>query len=100
MNMLFGLKGAASASFQRVMHKALRDVQFCVVAYIDDILICRPSWETHLTHLWWILEALRQAGLAANLKKSKLGQKTVQYLGFCIRQGKFWAIPNKVAAPL
>lgn len=36
--MPFGLNGT-TASFQRVMDKALKGVQDCVVAYIDDILV-------------------------------------------------------------
>lgn len=63
---------------------------------MDDILLFSPSWDTHLTYLQQVLDALR-AGLMVNLKKRKLGQETVQYLGFCIGQGKIWAIPNNVA---
>lgn len=32
-----------------------------------------------------------------NLKTNKLGQQTVQYLGFCIGQGKVWAVPDNEA---
>lgn len=71
--MPFGLNGAA-ASFQRVMGKDLKSVQDCAIAYIDDILIYSPLWDSHVTHL---LQALRQTGLTVNLKKSKLGQTTV-----------------------
>lgn len=94
--MPFSLNGAA-ASFQRVMDKALRGVQDCAVTYINDILIYSPSWEVHMTHIRWILDALRQTGLTVNLKKSKLGQRAIQYLGFHIRHGKIWAGPDKVA---
>lgn len=45
-----------------------------------------------------VLEALRKAGLTATLKKSQLRHAAVQYLGFCVGQGKIWAIPDKVAA--
>lgn len=45
--MPFGLNGAV-ASFQWVMHKALKGVQDYAVAYIDDILIYSPSWEAHM----------------------------------------------------
>lgn len=93
--MPFGLNGAAT-SFQSVMDKALRGMQDCAVTYINDILIFSPSWDAHLAHLKQVFDALRQTRLTVHLKKSKLGQQTVQYLGFCIRQGKIWAIPNKV----
>lgn len=81
--MPFGHNGI-TISFQRVMDKALRGVQDCALVYIDDILIFSPS-------------TLRLTGLTVNLKKSKLGQQTIQYLGFCIGQGKIWAVPNKMA---
>lgn len=95
--MHFGLNGA-TASFQRVVDKVSRGVQDCTVAYVDDILVFTPSWEAHLTHLWRVLEVLRQIGLTANLKKTRLGQMSIQYLVFCIGQGRIWAVSDKVAA--
>lgn len=71
-----------AASFQRVMDKALRVMQDCAVAYIDDIF--NSSWEAHMTHLRQALKVLWRRGLTANLKNSQLGQEAVQYLGFCI----------------
>lgn len=95
--MPFGLNWAVS-SFQQVMDKALRGAQDCAVAYIDDILIFSPSSDAHMTHLCWVLDALRHNKLTVNIKKSKLGQPKVQYLGFCIGYGRIWAIPDNVAA--
>lgn len=51
-----------------------------------------------MAHFRWVLNALRHTGLTFNLKKSKLGQQMVRYLGFCIGQGRVWAIPDNVAA--
>lgn len=67
------------------------------MAYIEDILIFSLSWKAHLVNIRRVIEALRKIGLTVNLKKSKIGQQTVQYLGFCIGQEKIWAIPDKVA---
>lgn len=92
--MPFGLNRAA-ASFQRVMDKVLNGVQDCAIAYIDDILIHSSSWDAYMIHLQRVLDALQQAGLTVNLKKSKLGQ---QYLGFHIGHGRIWAGPDKMAA--
>lgn len=94
--MPFGLHGAA-ASFQKVMDKTLKDIHDCAVAYIDDILVFSENWETHLHHLRKVFQALQQAGLTANRKKSHLGFCSVQYLGFWIGNGQIWAIPDKVA---
>lgn len=96
MMMPFWLNGAA-ASFQRVMDKALKGVEDYAVAYIVDILVYSPSWAAHVEHLCRVLNALRRAGLMVNLKKSKLGQRSVQYLVFHIGYGKIWAGPFKVA---
>lgn len=95
--MPFSLNGAA-APFQRVMDQTLKQVQDCAVAYIDDILTYSPSWVTHITHLHRVLQALRQTRLMVNLKKSKIGQDSVQYLSFHIGKGKIWAGSDKVAA--
>lgn len=81
-NMLFWLNGVV-ASFQRVMDKALSGMQDCVFAYVNDIFFS-PSGEALMTHLRWVLEALRRIGLTANLKKSCVGHTVVQYLCFCI----------------
>lgn len=95
--MPFGLN-EATVSFQRVMDKALKGVQDCAVTYLDDILIYSLSWESHLLHLCRVLQVLHHTGLTVNLRKSKVGQSTVQYLGFCVGQGQIWAVPDKVAA--
>lgn len=68
------------------------------MAYIDDILIFSPSWDAHVVHLRQLPDALRNARLTVNLKKSKLGQQTVQYLGVCTGCGKIRAVLDKVAA--
>lgn len=59
----FGLHGDV-ASFKRVMDRALKPVQDCAVAYIDDILIFSPSWEAHIKHLCRVLTALCGTALA------------------------------------
>lgn len=95
--MPFGLHGAA-ASFQRLMDHTLRAVSYCAVVYIDDILVFSHSWEEHKRHLRRVVEALWQAGLAANRKKSQIGQTAVQYLGFNIGGGKVWPVQDNVEA--
>lgn len=51
-----------------------------------------------MMHLRRVLEALQQTALMINLKKSMLGQRTIQYMGFHIGHVKIWVGPNKVAA--
>lgn len=47
--MTFGLRNAAQ-SFQRYIHRVLKDLDF-VFVYIDDILIASESVEEHKLHL-------------------------------------------------
>lgn len=56
--MRFGLNGAAT-SFQQVMDKALKGVQDCAIAYIDDILIYCLSREAHMIHIHRVLAILQ-----------------------------------------
>lgn len=96
--MPFSLHGAA-ASFQGVMDKALKGMQDHAVAYIDDILIYNPLWEAQMDHIRKVLDDLWQTGPTVNLKTSKLGQSTVQYLGFHIGHGKISDWSRKGSGP-
>lgn len=62
------------------MDKALKDVKYCAIAYIDDILVFSSTGEVHLAHLRQVFHALQKAGLMANHRKSHLGCSSVQYL--------------------
>lgn len=88
----------AVVSFQRIMDKSLKGVKECAMAYIDDSFVFSPTWVEHLAHLRRVLQALHQARLMANQKKSHIGCTSVQYLGFWIEQGRIWVVPNKVEA--
>lgn len=73
-------------------------VQACAFTNIDNTLVSSSTWEEHLSHLRWVPQAHRQAGLTANQKEGHLGRTTVEYLGFKIGQGRVWALPGKVEA--
>lgn len=45
----FGLHNA-SQTFQRLIDKVIRDLEFCEV-YLDDVLVVSSSEEEHLRHL-------------------------------------------------
>lgn len=42
-------------------------------AYLEDIVVFSPDWNTHLHHLQKILGALQGAVLHINAKKSRAG---------------------------
>ena len=66
--MPFGLVNATS-TFQRLMDRALEGMQEFSSAYIDDILIYSPDWESHLGHIELVMERLKEAGLKAKVVK-------------------------------
>ena len=94
----FGLKNAA-ATFQRLMTHVLRDFigQFCFV-YIDDIMIFSKSIEQYFHHLCQLFSTLEAVGLTLNLKKCKLLQHSLTYLGHVISREGIKTETTKVEA--
>jgi hypothetical protein len=75
----------APATFQRYMNWVLRDYigKICAV-YIDDIAIWSSSVEEHERNVKSVLDALREAGIIASQKKSRLFADSVLFLGHII----------------
>ncbi|XP_038867501.1 AMP deaminase 2-like [Salvelinus namaycush] len=78
--MPFGLHGAP-ATFQRLMNKVLKPHQAYAAAYLDDVGIYSPDWESHLPRVQAVLDALRKAGITANPAKCYVGLGETEYLG-------------------
>ena len=81
--MPFGLKNA-SATFQRLTDRLLKDHQGYTCGYIDDI---ESSWQQHLIHIDKVLATIAEANLTVNLKKCKFASPEVKYLGHVIGSG-------------
>ena len=82
--MPFGLSGAP-ATFQRFINDTLRpylDI-FCT-AFLDDILIYSRTREEHTEHLRKVLEALREAGLFAQIDKCEFYKEETVFLGLIV----------------
>jgi hypothetical protein len=94
--MTFGLRNAAQ-SFQRYIHRALRDLEF-VYVYIDDILIASSSIEEHKEHLRVVFQRLREFKLFLNPSKCVLGAEEIVFLRHTINRDGIKPIPDKVAA--
>ena len=77
--MPFGLTGAPG-SFQRLMNKIFRGLQF-VTTYIDDVLIHSINREMHKTQLEQIFQRIKEAGLTLKGCKCRIGKDEVIYLG-------------------
>jgi RNase H-like domain found in reverse transcriptase/Reverse transcriptase (RNA-dependent DNA polymerase) len=92
----FGLSNGP-ASFQRYINDALaRHLdQFCT-AYMDDILIYSDNIHQHREHVRSVLQALRKAGLQADIHKSEFEVSQVKYLGLIISTKGVQMDPEKI----
>lgn len=82
--MPFGLSGAP-ATFQRFINDTLRPYLdlFCT-AYLDDILIYSQTRKEHTEHLKKVLQALREAGLFAQISKCEFYKEETTFLGLIV----------------
>jgi len=94
--MAFGLKNAP-ASFQRLMNRLTQDLDGCHV-YLDDIVLCSQTWDSHIAQVRSLFSKLSEANLTVNLKKSGFGQATIEYLGHVVGQGRVRPVEAKVEA--
>ncbi|GBG88173.1 hypothetical protein CBR_g46662 [Chara braunii] len=86
----------APATFQRAMNVTFHNfvkktkltqgiINFCVIVYMDDILVYSESFHGHAQHIEWTLGALQDAGFKIALEKK---------LGFYLEDVVFhWAEP-------
>lgn len=79
LSMTFGLRNSAQ-TFQRYIHRALKDLDF-VFVYIDDILVASSSVEEHKEHLRIMFQKLKEFGLFLNPSKCTLGVDEIVFLG-------------------
>ncbi|CAM5141881.1 unnamed protein product [Natator depressus] len=93
----FGLHGAP-ATFQRLLDKLLWPHTSYAVAYLDDVIIHTPDWETHLGKVEAVLDTLRQADLTANPAKCSIGIAKAKYLGYIVGRGMVKPQLNKLEA--
>ncbi|XP_075715620.1 STE20-like serine/threonine-protein kinase [Rhinoderma darwinii] len=92
-----GLHGAP-ATFQRIMDKILRPHMRYAAAYLDDIIIQNPDWESHLPRVQAVVNSLAEAGFTANPKKFTIGLEEAKYLGYTIGRGLVKPQVNKIEA--
>lgn len=87
----------ASATHQAQCEEALGElVNIICVVFIDDILIFSDNVEEHEQHVCMVLDCLRAANLYCSLKKTKLFQKEVKFLGHFISENGVRADEAKV----
>jgi hypothetical protein len=94
--MPFGLTNAPAA-FMDMMNWIFRElVDWCVVVFIDDILIYLKNREEHEENLRTVLSILRKHQLFAKFKKCKFWLDNVAFLGHVVTKEGIVVDPGKV----
>ncbi|GBG84909.1 hypothetical protein CBR_g39370 [Chara braunii] len=73
-------------------------INFCVIVYIDDILVYSETYHGHAQHIEWTLGALRDPGFKIALEKSEFFLSEILFLGYVVTRGGLRPDSKKVAA--
>ncbi|GBG67026.1 hypothetical protein CBR_g78805 [Chara braunii] len=98
----------APATFQRAMNVTFQNfvnktrltqrmINFCVIVYMDDILVYSKSYHRHAQHIKWTLGELRDAGFKIALEKSEFFLSKISFLGYVVTRGGLRPDSRKVA---
>ena len=96
--MPFGLCNGP-ATFQRLMHRCLGDLNLdTVLIYLDDVIVYSPTFEAHVQHLEEVFQRMRSFGLKLKPEKCALFQKQVRFLGHLVNAEGVRPDPEKTSA--
>ncbi|GBG67474.1 hypothetical protein CBR_g608 [Chara braunii] len=73
-------------------------INFCVIVYMDDILVFSKTYEYHVEHVEWVLHALKDAGFKVAPEKSEFFLSEISFLGYIVTVEGLKPDPRKVAA--
>src|SRR5664279_2859784 len=94
--MPFGLCNAG-ATFQRLMDVVMSGLTYEVcLTYLDDVIVFASSLEEHSARLRLVFDRLQSAGLKLKPSKCSLLQRTVEFLGHVVSEGRVGVNPAKV----
>jgi len=94
--LMFGLHNSP-ATFQRLVNSLFLDLQQSgVIAYLDDIIIASPDFETHIKTLETVLSRLERAGLTINTEKIQICRPETKVLGHIVSASGVRPDPEKV----
>ncbi|GBG61351.1 hypothetical protein CBR_g20384 [Chara braunii] len=99
----------APSTFQRAMNMAFAEfvnkthltqplINFCVIVYMDGILVFSKTYEYHVEHVEWVLHALKDAEFKVALEKSEFFLSEISFLGYIVTVEGLKPDPRKVAA--
>ncbi len=95
----FGLSCSAPI-FVRQLQGALAPLlrQGWVKCYLDDIILCAPSFQHLLQRLGEVFNYMGGVGIKLNLSKCHIGQREVKFLGHIVSKDGFRPDPGNVEA--
>ncbi|MBW0557634.1 hypothetical protein O181_097349 [Austropuccinia psidii MF-1] len=82
LRMPFGIKNAPS-HYQRMMNTMFPEelLEGWLMIYIDDIIICSETWESHLSRLERVLQRIVQVNMKISPKKCHFAYSELKALG-------------------
>ncbi|GBG74822.1 hypothetical protein CBR_g19334 [Chara braunii] len=97
------------ATFQRAMNVTFHNfvnktrltqgmINFCVIVYMDDILVYSDTFHRHAQHIEWTLGALRDAGFKIALEKGEFFLPKISFSGYVVTRGGLRPDSRKVTA--
>ncbi|XP_034560089.1 uncharacterized protein LOC117827597 [Notolabrus celidotus] len=93
-----GITGAP-ATFQRLMEKAVGDMNLLqVLVYLDDLIVFGRTLEEHEERLLKVLDRLQEVGLKISVDKCQFCQTKVKYVGHIVSADGIAADPAKIEA--
>ncbi|OWB83993.1 hypothetical protein B5S33_g2629 [[Candida] boidinii] len=96
--------GLASAPFvfeiflKKILKRFRSDDEVYIDAYIDDIIIATKTAERHGKILDEVFKELDEKGLSISVSKSKLGEITLEYLGYEVGYNSYKPSQDKIEA--
>ena len=93
-----GITGAP-ATFQRLMEKAVGDMNLLeVIVYLDDLIVLGKTLEEHEQRLLKVIDRLEEAGLKLSIDKCQFCCPQVTYVGHIVSENGIATDPAKVEA--
>lgn len=91
----------ACATWQRFIDRVIGvDLEQHCFAYLDDIIVCTPTYDKHLDVLREVLNRITAAGLTLNRDKCNFCQPELKYLGYVVNANGLLVDPEKIKAIL
>ncbi|MBW0574685.1 hypothetical protein O181_114400 [Austropuccinia psidii MF-1] len=101
LTMPFGIKNGPS-HYQRIINTIFPEElsEGRLIIYIDDIIYCSETWESHLTRLDRVIQKIVQFGMKISLKKCHFAYSELKALGNVVSVLRLGIDKNKLAEVL